>query len=148
MKNKAYLLTAVGRPGRGKTALMISTINLALADNKKVLFYSLECGREIIESSFSETKNLTIKDKPIKEVKTIYDDLLELKPDVVFIDYLELLPKYSIEHLKQITQRFNIKVIVNSQLGRKYIGINSKDEIMNQLKEEYIYKISDKCLIV
>lgn len=81
-------------------------------------------------------------------MKTIYDDLLESNPDVVFIDYLELLPKYSIEHLKQITQRFNIKVIVNSQLGRKYIGINSKDEIMNQLKEEYIYKISDKCLIV
>ena len=39
MKNKAYLLTAVGKPGRGKTTLMISTINLALADNKKVLFW-------------------------------------------------------------------------------------------------------------
>ena len=53
MKNKAYLLTAVGKPGRGKTTLMISNINLALADNKKVLFYSLECGKEIIESSFN-----------------------------------------------------------------------------------------------
>lgn len=73
----------------------------------------------------------------LKDMQEVYDYVNEIRPDCVFVDYLELLPNRNkaIEELRRIADEFKIKVYVNSQLGIKFDKIKDRDEIEKRIKE-------------
>lgn len=145
MNNKPELVTIFGRPGNYKTSFMICSVNYCLEFNKKVLFFSLEHSLSTISDRLDNGPLFTY-DYVIKDMQEVYDYVNEIRPDCVFVDYLELLPNrnQAIKELRRIVDEFKIKVFVNSQLGIKFEKIKDGDEIEKELKDDLAYKLSDR----
>ena len=173
-KNSA-LITIGGQPSMGKTAFSICLAS-KLAENKKVLIFSLELPnsevklrflcqyfefneiydkRAIIESletdilKCMEKKNLYIDDTPNITTDYIENKIKEFKPDVVFIDYLQLIhhPNSSpdsdrkekiadiMENLKRISTENNVIIFINAQLSRACEIRESKIPILSDFMD-------------
>lgn len=145
-KSKAELVTTFGRPSTGKTTLMISHINHLLEHGYKVMFISLEEGYDTISEKIIDGEASFIFAEPIKELTQLNEFIEDVMPDYLFIDYLELLPESveSIRYLRNLVNEYNINIYVNSQLSRDFMNETNKLLIREGLKDNVIYKLSDR----
>lgn len=168
------LTTIGARPGVGKTILGMQIAMNVARSGKRVLFVSLEmsvtqlCERMIasyadIENSKLRTGNMNDRDwsevtlamsrlqmnnfmldKSSRTVQHIRSKIIKHKPDIVIIDYLQLLHPANKEHsrerevavmtrdLKMMTIDFSIPIIILSQLNRDADGNRPR---MSDLRE-------------
>lgn len=125
-----------GRPAIGKTTLMLNIArNYAEKLNRKALIFSIEMSKEeVLHRISGEETNLSvlplyISDDLMLTPSKVKEKIDVVKPDIVFIDYLELIEAdtrssarvfeiteicYS---LKRIAKSANIPVVILSQLG-------------------------------
>lgn len=126
------------RPAVGKTALLLKLTKDYLEQGKKVLFFSLEASSELLfrRMKMNDTPNLLINDYVIKDLTRVKESIQNFKPDVILIDYLQLLPQ-EIELptlLKQISKENNIPVIVSTQISRTYDEIDLSQISIEEFK--------------
>lgn len=120
---KLYLIA--GRPGMGKTSLMLDLV-LNIAQQTPVHIFSLESSTEYLLKRLSK-KTESIDNLPIY----IYDNCLEIeqitkkietnvKDGIIFIDYMQLInPEYeATTTLKYLAIQAKVPVVVFSQLKR------------------------------
>lgn len=182
------LTTIGARPGVGKTILGMQIAMNVARSGKRVLFVSLEmsvtqlCERMIasysdIENSKLRTGNMNdndwrevttamarlqynnfMLDKTSRTVQHIRSKIIKHKPDIVIIDYLQLLHPAQKEHsrerevavmtrdLKMMTIDFSIPIIILSQLNRDADGNRPR---MSDLRESgAIEQDSDNILFI
>ena len=139
---KQELIVIASRPNNGKMALLTKITKDCTKLGKKVLLISVDEPKDKIiprvRTEFPE--NLIVEDAVIKDLSVIEQYLNKHKPDVVIIDYLQLLPDgdETIITLKNLSNTKNIPIIVTSQLSRKCIDLDlstiSLDEIVSTAK--------------
>ena len=147
------------RPGNGKTATIIENIKDDLKNNKKVLLFSLESSKdEIFKRSEIKNDNLIVLDSPIEKLYDIIDEINKYKPDIVYIDYYDLLPNTTEvdELLYQATRDYNIPIIVARNLSEENDNYNlstitfeqfckiNGSSMMNKADNYYLLAINDK----
>ena len=120
---KLYLIA--GRPGMGKTSLMLDLV-LNIAQQTPVHIFSLESSTEYLLKRLSK-KTESIDNLPIY----IYDNCLgidkitkkietNVKDGIIFIDYLQLIKveNDAVTALKNLAMQSNLPIVVLSQLNR------------------------------
>ena len=133
------LYCIASRPGVGKTSLMLNiTLDYAKKFNKKVLIFSLEMSKSEIGDRFYRTSG---EDQSIMKLPIFIDDesrvtpnyvkekIASVKPDIVFIDYLQLMSADTKElgvndiiyNLKCIAAESDISIVILSQM-KSYRG--------------------------
>lgn len=135
--HKGELIVIGGRPAMGKTTLAISLAkNIIQKQIKTVVFISLELSATQLLKRLSisvdveqlqqiQNNKLFIQDAPNNDVAGITSYLTAIKTnstfDLIIIDYFQLLkdePKNALIELKQIALKFEVPIILLSQLSK------------------------------
>ena len=134
-----------GRPQTGKTSLALELAGEALAENKNVLYFSLDGGREVMPSPIPDGLKIDTADskEPDKLVDYILDKISASEGlDAVVVDYLQIIDhdgeKNALEKLAKLAKKKELKLLVLSQLNRtdehvpvlenlQSMGINTDD---------------------
>lgn len=113
---KSQYIVIASRPGNGKTSTILENIKDDLLNDKKVLFFSLEISKDSIikQTKFSNLDNLIILDNPIEDINDIKNSIIQYNPDIVYIDYIDLLPNVDgvNEYFHKLSIDYNIPVVV------------------------------------
>ena len=177
-----------GRPAMGKTNFAISLLNHLLSVDKNVLFFTPEQSKEqfvqkllaekmgisiynikddkINKNELNDTidwfsdKKIYINDNSSLTTDDIETDIEKIKPEIVFVDYVQLLdaPKAPnrteainlvIKGLKRIAVTHNVVLILLSQLSRAVEGRFDKHPLLSDLRNgSLLEEISDIVLFV
>lgn len=120
---KKELIVYGVRPDLGAKAVICKTAKDCLALGKKVLFYSFELPEEVILKRINAENetNLLVKSGPLKELNDMKDTIESFKPDIVFIDYFQLMTRDTksedIHVLNTYAKQYDIPFIILSQIS-------------------------------
>jgi len=169
------LIIIAGKPGMGKTSMMLSLAN-HVSQTKKTLFFSAEMSkdqlihrliasrsqvnlrrlraRELNKNDWSGVTTsagdiaelkLWIDDRSAPTIQRMQDTAGEIKPEIIFVDYLQILNGQSQKlfegvtklsgGLKALAKEFNCPVICGSQLSRKSDDRRDKRPILSDLRQ-------------
>lgn len=174
---KKKLLTVAGRPGTGKSAMMIQMASNFVGDGLRILYASAEMGfNEIMDRivavrqrvNVSELQTSAVKhhmgavtnvcsslygssfhldDRGRIDVERLRKDVRRLRPDVIFVDFIQLISDTTNEEtraaqvgfvaneIKQIAMEFELLAVVASQLNREVEKRVNKRPTMADMKE-------------
>lgn len=128
---KAELVAIGTRPNKGRTHYLCEYLKDSLNDGKKVLLITFDSSKEeiLFRTKEADTSNLIYYNSAIKEFSTINKLIDTNKPDIVFIDYLNLLPnnESSIIDLSNISKDKNIPIVAIFQLSMRFDYDNLDD---------------------
>ena len=170
---KGNIMIIGGRPAMGKTNFALSIVNHLLDSKKSVMFITTEMSAELlvlrlaaeklnlpmynlltgnirkeeIETALNyyKDKNLYINDKISVTLDDLENGIKTSKPEVVFIDYIQMLeaPKapnlteatnLAIKEVKRIAVENNVIVVLISQLSRAVEGRFDKHPLLSDLR--------------
>ena len=118
LKNKEINLIA-GKPGVGKTRFIVNEVKNASYEHK-VLYISCENSRAKLYEKYNlnTSENLIISDS--FELEFIINKIRDVKPEYVYIDYLELIKGEALfKELRNLCDEINISVLVISMANSK-----------------------------
>ena len=183
------IITIGGRPAMGKTNFLLPIIDHLAEENKRVAVFCLEYSKEQFLKrllmykadiypylnkglSSDDFKKLAEKmeeyskseiylcDRVMLTVEELEEKVKELKPEVVFIDYVQLLqmPKapnlteatnLAIHELKRIATENNVIMFVTSQLSRAVESRVDKHPVLSDLRNgSLLEELSDVVLMI
>ena len=183
INSKDSIITIGGRPSMGKTSFALSICNCLLKEKHKVLYVSLDYSKEEIEKRFIENKikakiekknsllvnnainfyknsNLSILAQTNLDIEKLEETIKDVKPDFLFIDYIQLLkmPKapnltestnLAIYEIKRITRENNLCVFLLSQLSRNPETRINKRPILSDLRNgSLLEELSDVVVMI
>lgn len=128
------LIVIAARPGMGKTSFLLS-IGKQISKYHKTQLISLE-------TSVNQLKNknisnlILIDDSPAINLDRLSEIILQNKPDVVLIDYIQLITgnrEDLIKELKTMALKFKICLIVTSQISREPEHRSNKRPIIKDI---------------
>lgn len=138
---KEFIVYGV-RPNLGERLLICKKAKECLEMGKKVLFYSFELPEELIlkRINANDNANLIIKDKPLKDIVEMKETIESFKPDIVFVDYFQLLTKDTksddINVLEIYAKEYDIPFIVISQISsERFKNVDFKNIDLKEVKE-------------
>lgn len=139
---KRELIVYGVRPDLGAKALICNKAKKCIELGKRVLFYSFELPEEITlhRINVDDDSNLLIKDKVLINLSDMKDTIESFKPDIVFIDYFQLMTRDSksedIHVLNSYTKQYNIPIVVLSQISSvKFKSVDFNDTDLEEVKE-------------
>lgn len=118
LKNKEIYLIA-GKPGVGKTRFVVNEVKNASYEHK-VLYISCENSRAKLYEKYNlnTSDNLIISDS--FELEYIVNKIKDVKPEYVYIDYLELVKGETLfDELRELCNELEIAVMVLSTAPSK-----------------------------
>ena len=118
LKNKEIYLIA-GKPGVGKTRFVVNEVKNASYEHK-VLYISCENSRAKLYEKYNlnTSDNLIISDS--FELEYIVNKIKDVKPEYVYIDYLELVKGETLfDELRKLCNELEIAVMVLSTAPSK-----------------------------
>ena len=128
------LILIAARPGMGKTSFLLS-IGERISRNHKTQLISLENSvSRLKQNNISDL--ILIDDSPENNVEHLTEKLSKNKSEVVLIDYIQLMTgnrENLIKDLKTMTVKFNICLIVTSQISREPEYRSDKRPIISDL---------------
>ena len=182
------ILTIGGRPAMGKTAFSMSLVNHLLEKGKSVLYFSPGVSKpKVIQRIVSEkigvplftlvngkvreeelnivlnsyeNKKIEIVDKINLTIDDFEEKVKELQPEVVFVNYVQLLkmPKapnlteatnLAISEIKRIAVENNVVVVLLSQLSRSVEARCEKRPILSDLRNgSMLEELSDVIMML
>ena len=113
------LIVIAARPGMGKSSFLLS-IGKHISKHYKTQLISLETSINNLKHK-NISDSILIDDSPAINLDRLSEIILQNKPEVVLIDYLQLMTENRedlIKELKTISVKFNICLIVTSQISR------------------------------
>ena len=128
------LIVIAARPGMGKTSFLLS-IGERISQKHKTQLISLETSVDRLKQN-KISDSILIDDSPENNVELLSEIISQNKPEVVLIDYVQLMSgnvENLIKDLKTIAVKFNICLIVTSQISRKPEYRSDKRPIINDL---------------
>lgn len=119
-----YLSILMGKSGMGKSTISVYDMLNNIKDHKNIMYFSIEYCQSIVYNKLIEhfgTKwqelfNLNVVDAQTYELNDVTSLIKRIKPDIVYIDYLDLLRKntYGISLNADDSDKINhSKLIVN-----------------------------------
>lgn len=114
------LIVIAARPGMGKTGFLLSIGN-RIAQKHKTQLISLENSIKRL-NRYNLSDSILIDDCFEINVERLSELISQNKPEVVLIDYIQLMTgnrESLIKDLKNIAVKFNICMLVNSQIRRE-----------------------------
>ena len=128
------LILIAARPGMGKTSFLLS-IGERISRNHKTQLISLENSvSRLKQNNISDL--ILIDDSPENNVELLTEIFSKNKPEVVLIDYIQLMTgnrENLIKDLKTMAVKFNICLIATSQISREPEYRSDKRPIINDL---------------
>ena len=118
LKNKEINLIA-GKPGVGKTRFIVNEVKNASYEHK-VLYISCENSRANLYEKYNlnTSENLVISDS--FELEYIINKIKDVKPEYVYIDYLELVKGEDvIKELRNLCNELDLAILVVSMTNSK-----------------------------
>ena len=118
LKNKEINLIA-GKPGVGKTRFIVNEVKNASYEHK-VLYISCENSRAKLYEKYNlnTSENLVISDS--FELEFILNKIKDVKPEYVYIDYLELVKGEDlIKELRNLCNELDLAILVVSMTNSK-----------------------------
>ena len=128
------LIVIASRPGRGKSSFLLS-IGKHISKHYKTQLISLETSINNLKHK-NISDSILIDDSPAINLDRLSEIILQNKPEVVLIDYLQLMTdnlEDLIKELKTISVKFNICLIVTSQISREPEYRSDKRPVINDL---------------
>jgi len=130
------LIVIAARPGMGKTSFLLS-IGERISQKHKTQLISLENSISRLKQN-NISDSILIDDSPENNVELLSEIISQNKPEVVLIDYIQLVTgnrENLIKDLKAIAVKFNICLIVTSQISREpeYRALSERRPIINDL---------------
>ena len=128
------LIVIAGRPGMGKSTFLLS-IGKHISKHHKTQLISLETSINQLKHK-NVSDSMLIDDSPAINLDRLSEIISQNKPEVVLIDYLQLMTdnrEHLIKELKTIAVKFKICLIVVSQIGREPEYRSDKRPIINDL---------------
>ncbi len=130
------LIVIAARPGMGKTSFLLS-IGERISQKHKTQLISLENSISLLKQN-NISDSILIDDSPESNVELLSEIISQNKPEVVLIDYIQLMTgnrENLIKDLKTIAVKFNICLIVTSQISREpeYRAFSDRRPIINDL---------------
>lgn len=128
------LIVIAARPGMGKSSFLLS-IGKQISKNHKTQLISLESSIKYLRNK-NISSSILIDDTPGINLDRLSKIIGQNKPELVLIDYLQLMNDNRedlIQELKKITVKFNICLIVTSQISREPEYRSDKRPIINDL---------------
>ena len=128
------LIVIAARPGMGKSSFLLS-IGKQISKHHKTQLISLETSIQYLKHK-NLSDSILIDDTPWINLDRLSEIILQNKPELVLIDYLQLMidnREDLIKELKNIAVKFNICLIVTSQIGREPEYRSDKRPIINDL---------------
>ena len=130
------LIVIAARPGMGKTSFLLS-IGERISQKHKTQLISLENSISRLKQN-NISDSILIDDSPENNVELLSEIISQNKPEVVLIDYIQLMTgnrENLIKDLKTIAVKFNICLIVTSQISREpeYRALSDRRPIVNDL---------------
>lgn len=121
---KGYLSILMGKSGMGKSTISVYDMLNNIRDNKNIMYLSIEYCQSIVYNKliehfgtkWQELYNLNVVDGQAYNLDDVTSLIRKAKPDIVYIDYLDLLRKntYDISSITTDNDRINhSKLIVN-----------------------------------
>lgn len=144
LKNKEIYLIA-GKPGVGKTRFVVNEVKNASYEHK-VLYISCENSRAKLYEKYNlnTSDNLIISDS--FELQFIVNKIKDVKPDYVYIDYLELVKGESLFiELRKLCDELDIAVMVLSTASPKSNYSEYKDKKYSEVNHLMI--MNDESII-
>lgn len=139
---KRELIVYGVRPDLGAKALICNKAKKCIELGKRVLFYSFELPEEITlhRINVDDDSNLLIKDKVLINLSDMKDTIESFKPDIVFIDYFQLMTRDSqsedIHVLNAYAKQYDIPIIVLSQISSvKFKPVDFNNTDLEEVKE-------------
>jgi replicative DNA helicase len=114
------LIVIAARPGMGKTSFLLS-FGERISQKHKTQLISLETSVDRLKQN-RISDSILIDDSPENNVELLSEIISQNKPEVVLIDYVQLMSgnrENLIKDLKAIAVKFNICLIVTSQISRE-----------------------------
>lgn len=128
------LIVISARPGMGKTSFLLS-IGKRISQNHRTQLISLENAIGRLKQN-SITDSILLDESPEYSVELLLELILQNKPEVVLIDYIQLMngdKENLIKELKNSAVKFNICIIVTSQISREPDYRSDKRPIIEDL---------------
>ena len=183
INRKNALITVSARPAMGKTTFIYTIIENLMKNNVKTLLFSFDVNKERVVNKllFQYTEvnkikgstgninnaewdkladgiekladwNLSVEDEALS-INQIEEAIKEEKPEVVFIDYFQLIPKSENEdialELKKLAKENDVTIIVTSQLSNKIEKKHNKRPLLADLKNvESLENLSDVVIFI
>lgn len=174
------VITVGARPCMGKTAFLTSVLTNAIKQNKKCCYFPFEMSivqlrkrlicsvgdipiltTKKIDLSYEEKKKVAKAFSTLIEadigitdeyltIEEISEKVKEYKPDIVFLDYLELIEdndKNYFNKIKTIAKENNCIIFVASQMSRALESREDKRPCLSELKDN-IVNCSDVILFI
>jgi replicative DNA helicase len=128
------LIVIAARPGMGKTSFLLS-IGERISQKHKTQLISLETSVDRLKQN-RISDSILIDDSPENNIELLSEIISQNKPEVVLIDYVQLMSgnrENLIKDLKAIAVKFNICLIVTSQISREPEYRSDRRPIINDL---------------
>ncbi|NCA21994.1 MAG: hypothetical protein EBS86_12755 [Crocinitomicaceae bacterium] len=128
------LIVIAARPGMGESSFLLSIGN-QISKHHKTQLISLDTSIKYLKHK-NISDSILIDDTPGINLDRLSEIILQNKPELVLIDYLQLMDDNRedlLKELKNIAVKFNICVIVISSIGREPEYRSDKRPIINDL---------------
>lgn len=139
---KKELIVYGVRPDLGAKEVICKTAKDCLTLGKKVLFYSFELPEEITLKRINadDETNILVKSRPLKELNNMKETIESFKPDIVFVDYFQLMTKNTMSEdihvLNAYAKRYDIPFIILSQISSvKFKPVDFNDVDLKEFME-------------
>ena len=173
--NKGDLIVIASRPAMGKTTFLLNILDhITLEENKSILFFSLEDGKEkilnrlkIYNFNFLKRAPIYIKSDAPYSIDDICMEAKKIKEEkqieAIIIDYLQLIQfnknrllsrdneiNEILKNIKGLAKILDIPIIITSQLSRECEKRDDKKPIIDDFSnsKKAITTYSDKILFL
>ena len=140
--NNGYLSILMGKSGMGKSTISVFDALNNIRENKTIVYFSIEYCQSIIYTKlvehfgikWKELFNLNVVDAQTYKLEDITSLINKIKPDIVYIDYLDLLRKntYGIDQNSIYDERIKYSRLIVSELAKLAKELNIAIILLSQ----------------
>lgn len=153
---KGYLSILMGKSGMGKSTISVYDALHNIRENKEITYFSIEYCQSIVYNKliehfgirWQELFNLNVVDAHAYDLKDITSLIRKVKPEIVYIDYLDLLRKntYGIDQNASPDERINHSKLIVNELAALAEELNISIILLSQEIETSAFEESVSAL--
>lgn len=139
---KGFLSILMGKSGMGKSTIAVYDTLENILEKKETIYFSIEYCQSIIYNKLIEhfgvkwqdLYNFNVVDAQTYTLQDVVNTIRKIKPEVVYIDYLDLLRKnsYNVDQNANADERIKYSKLIVTELGKVAKELNISIIILSQ----------------